>query len=301
MPDDRRPGKGRSLKALPVVLGAATAKSMKVRMKTTMAGPGGIRHPEEVVDLPEAEANALIEADAAVLVPSASTPGEGGATPDKDPFTDEKGRFGIDLDPFLEWLTPDDYREAGENHKPIIFLGDPRDAKDERRAAANRRLRERLSEALKSTYELRYLSLDNPDADWELVKPHRYPEIVKQVSYRLFGIRKTFKLEGCDRPVPVRVFRRDPTVMRDERQVIRDEKNAKVCTEFLKVKIRDWEADGKPRDHPSKPHYLNEFEQLLEKKGLSTVNSDRVFNETWTIEVPKEWKERGRKGRRSDR
>lgn len=205
MPDDRRAGNGRSLKATRAAPGAATAGSMKVRMKTTMAGPSGIRHPEEVVDLPKAEAKALIKAGAAVPVLSADTPAEKGDISGKDPFTDEKGRFGIDLDPFVKWIDPEGYSEAQGKNKPTIFAGEryPRDQ-------ANRRLRERLSEALGSgEYELRYLPLDNPGADWECVKPHRYPEIIKQISLGYSGIRKTFKLEGCDRPVPVRVFLRD--------------------------------------------------------------------------------------------
>ena len=71
MSDDPKAGKGRPSKATRAAAGGATAKSMKVRMKTLRAGPDGISHPEEVVDLPKAEANALIEAGAAVPVPSA--------------------------------------------------------------------------------------------------------------------------------------------------------------------------------------------------------------------------------------
>ncbi len=211
MSEDRRAGKGRSLKAPRAVAGAATAKSIKVRMTKTMAGPNGSRHPDEVVDLPKAEANALVKAGAAVAVPSARRKAETTLvepTP-KDPFTDEGLNYGVELDPFLEWYAPEDFTEAEENYRPIFSIYESWGPKDERWAAANRRLRERLSAALKSgEYELRYLPLDDPGADWVPVKRHRYPEIVKQVSYGLSGIPKRFKLEGCDRPVSVRVFRR---------------------------------------------------------------------------------------------
>ena len=148
MPDDRRPGKGRSLKALPVVLGAATAKSMKVRMKTTSAGPDGIRHPDQVFDLPKAEANDLIKAGAAVAVPSAGRKAESTLVEPipKEPFTDEGLRYGVEPDPFMKWYDPEAYRDGLKTDETV------------------RRLKKRFSEALKREYELRYLPFDNPAA-----------------------------------------------------------------------------------------------------------------------------------------
>lgn len=47
---------------------------MRVRMKTLMAGPDGVRKPDAVYDLPTAEAQALIDGGYAVKVEKADKP-----------------------------------------------------------------------------------------------------------------------------------------------------------------------------------------------------------------------------------
>lgn len=209
MSDDRRAGKGRSLKATRIVAGVTTAKSVKVRMKTTMAGPGGSRHPEEVVDLSKAEASALIKAGAAVLVPSASTPGEGGVISDKDPFTDEDWSVGVIICRLLRAEAPEDCQEADRSYVPmsgtaeLIALG-------KRYQSAVERLYRRLRQGLESEeYELRAPERRNdPFAKWKRLPPYPVSEVLDQYRYKPGCHFEEFRLKGCDGRVPVRLFRR---------------------------------------------------------------------------------------------
>ncbi len=182
---------------------------MKVRMKTLMTGPGGIRHPDEVVDLPKAEANALIKAGAAVPVPSANTPCEGGATSDKDPFTDEDWSVGVIICRWLRAEAPEDCQEADRSWVPMSGTPELSAFRKRYRSAAER-LHRRLRQALQSEeYELRAPERRNdPFAKWKPLPPYPVREVLDQYRYRPESLFDEFCLKGCDGRIPVRMFRR---------------------------------------------------------------------------------------------
>ena len=182
---------------------------MKVRMKTLMAGPGGIRHLDEVVDLPKAEANALIKAAAAVPVPSASTHDEGGVISDKDPFTDEDWSVGVIICRWLRAEAPEDCQEADRSWVPMSGTPELSAFRKHYRSAAER-LHRRLRQALHSgEYELRAPEPRNdPFAKWKPLPPYQVREVLDQYRYRPKSLFDEFRLKGCDGRVPVRVFRR---------------------------------------------------------------------------------------------
>ena len=121
--------------------------------------------------------------------------------PSDSPITVEEWQDGIDPGLFVKWLYPEDFQEVLENFVPLLVIpeGPENSRKRVRFWVATKRIREKLNDDLKREYELKYLPLDDPAAKWKSVPPHRYPEIVKQVSYRLSGIPKTFNPTSATR------------------------------------------------------------------------------------------------------
>ncbi|MDK1021757.1 MAG: hypothetical protein QGD90_09005 [Candidatus Hydrogenedentes bacterium] len=126
-------------------------ETLRVKLRTTAAGPDGVRQAGEIHDLPVDEAERLIEAGAAIEAGAEDKPEKPAEsahlqTKGSGPFSDDEWERGIELDDWVKARDPDEYQVFMDNWVPISTIPpNPEDErKDELHFASMRRLREIL-------------------------------------------------------------------------------------------------------------------------------------------------------------